>query len=171
MPRMVFIYGPPAVGKLTVGRLVAERLGYRLLHNHVTVDAVLSVFDFGTRPFHDVLARFRQDLFETAAAENVDLVVTFVVPIGEEHLIDELVAPYGDDVHYFQLLAPVEELHRRIGNESRRAHHKLVDGEILADILERFDVYTPLRGRKSVTLDTSELSPEVAAARIVEALP
>ena len=37
----VFVFGPPAVGKMTVGRELAARTGYKLLHNHMTVEPVL----------------------------------------------------------------------------------------------------------------------------------
>jgi tRNA A37 N6-isopentenylltransferase MiaA len=31
---LLFIYGPAAVGKLTIGRELAKLTGYRLFHNH-----------------------------------------------------------------------------------------------------------------------------------------
>lgn len=48
--KVVLLYGPPAVGKLTVARALAERTGYRLLHNHLLLDLSLSLFDKGTPP-------------------------------------------------------------------------------------------------------------------------
>ena len=50
-PRLVFLYGPPAVGKLTVARAIADRLPFKILHNHVTIDAVKEVLPFGSDPF------------------------------------------------------------------------------------------------------------------------
>jgi hypothetical protein len=35
-PVLVVIVGPGAVGRMTVGREVADRAGFPLLHNHVT---------------------------------------------------------------------------------------------------------------------------------------
>src|SRR3712207_8263459 len=32
---LLFLHGPPAVGKLTVARRVAELTGWRLFHNHL----------------------------------------------------------------------------------------------------------------------------------------
>jgi replication-associated recombination protein RarA len=48
---LIFLYGPPAVGKLTFATALAERLGFRILHNHVTLDAVAAVREFGTDEF------------------------------------------------------------------------------------------------------------------------
>jgi len=46
--RLVFIYGPPAVGKFTVARELAKRTGYRNFHNRVSIDFATQIFDFET---------------------------------------------------------------------------------------------------------------------------
>ena len=43
-PLALFIIGPPAVGKMTVGTVIAQRTGLRLFHNHQTIDLVLPFF-------------------------------------------------------------------------------------------------------------------------------
>ena len=43
---LVFLFGPPAVGKLTVARAPAARTGLKLFHNHLVLDAITAVFDF-----------------------------------------------------------------------------------------------------------------------------
>ena len=48
---LVVLAGLPGVGKLTVGRVLADVTGYRLFHNHLTVDLALSLFEFGSQPF------------------------------------------------------------------------------------------------------------------------
>jgi hypothetical protein len=50
-PMLVFIVGPPAVGKMTVGYALAARTGLRLFHNHHTIDLVLRFFPYGTPAF------------------------------------------------------------------------------------------------------------------------
>jgi len=34
--KLVFIYGPPAVGKLTVANALAKVTGFKVFHNHLT---------------------------------------------------------------------------------------------------------------------------------------
>ncbi len=43
---LAFIYGAPAVGKLTMARAVAALTGFRVFHNHVAFDFAESIFDF-----------------------------------------------------------------------------------------------------------------------------
>jgi hypothetical protein len=47
---LVFIVGPGAVGKMTVGAALAARTGLKLFHNHQTIDLVLPYFAFGSPP-------------------------------------------------------------------------------------------------------------------------
>jgi len=49
--KLVFIYGSPAAGKLTVAYEVAARTGFKVFHNHLTINCVRPIFDFGTPPF------------------------------------------------------------------------------------------------------------------------
>jgi hypothetical protein len=63
---LLYLYGPPAVGKLTIATRVAERTGLRLFHNHLTVNAVRPVLDFDAPGFGDLVQRIRLDVFETA---------------------------------------------------------------------------------------------------------
>jgi len=49
--QVIFLFGRPGVGKLTVGELLSVETGYRLLHNHAVVDLVTSLFSFGSPPF------------------------------------------------------------------------------------------------------------------------
>ncbi len=75
---LLLVFGPPAVGKMTVGRAVADVGDFRLFHNHHTIEPLLDVFDFGTPPFNRLLGEFRQRVLEEAAAADTDLVFTLV---------------------------------------------------------------------------------------------
>jgi len=76
--RLLLIIGPPAVGKMTVGRAVADRSSFRLFHNHHTIEMLLDVFDYGTPPFRTLNTEFRRRVMEEAASSGADLVFTFV---------------------------------------------------------------------------------------------
>src|SRR5438270_6300026 len=90
----VVIFGPPAVGKMTVGQELARLTGYKLFHNHVTIDLVSEYFEFGTPPFSRLVREFRARIIqEAAASEMAGLIFTFVWALDDERdkqFIDEL---------------------------------------------------------------------------------
>ncbi len=47
----VFIHGPAAAGKYTIGSHLSERIGLPFFYNHLTVDLVRTLFEFGTKEF------------------------------------------------------------------------------------------------------------------------
>ena len=49
--RLIFIYGMPAPGKLTVAQELAKLIGYKLFHNHLVVDLLLLTNEFGSATF------------------------------------------------------------------------------------------------------------------------
>ena len=169
-PRLVFLYGPPAVGKLTVARAIADRLPFKILHNHVTIDAVTEVLPFGSDTFWRVVGRFRRDLVEAAAGENIDLIYTFVFAPGDEQHVADVVSPYekaGGVVSFVQLLAPREVLLQRVLAESRRQYGKPTDAETLTRLLDEYDCFTAMPDRDSLTIDLAATSARDAADRII----
>jgi adenylate kinase family enzyme len=42
--KLIFIYGPPASGKLTIAEILSERTGIPLFHNHLSRDLVKDIY-------------------------------------------------------------------------------------------------------------------------------
>lgn len=174
-PTLVYLYGPPAVGKLTVARELQRQSGFKLFHNHLTVDAVRPVFDFATPPFTEVLHRLRLDVFVTAARFGVDVIFTnnsvWGIPDGRSLFrafareARERVEHAGGRVVFVQLSAPPGTLLERVGSASRQELGKLVRPERLSELLAQLDP-APLHANDLV-LDTSELQPPDAAALVM----
>ena len=167
----MFLYGPPAVGKLTVARAIADRLPFKILHNHVTIDAVTEVLPFGTDTFWRVVRRFRRDLVTAAAEENIDLIYTYVFAPGDEQHVAAIVSPYekaGGAVSFVQLLAPREVLLQRVLAESRKEHGKPTDPATLEHMLDEYDNFTAIAAPDSLTIDLTATSPREAADQIID---
>jgi hypothetical protein len=172
-PQLVFLYGPPAVGKLTVAEELAKLSPFRVLHNHVTIDAVVTVLPFGSKAFWHVVGRLRRDLVNAAAREGIDLVYTYVFAPGDESHVDVIARAYeevGGTVTFVRLTAPREELVRRVGNESRAAHGKITDVATLEGVLAEHDVFVAVPRRESLTIDVGTTSAVDAARLILEHL-
>lgn len=69
--KFVIIFGPPAVGKMTVGYELAKLTGLKLFHNHMTIDLVLNFFEFGAPQFQTLVGEFRRRIFEEVAASDL----------------------------------------------------------------------------------------------------
>jgi hypothetical protein len=186
------VFGPPAVGKMTVGRSVCELTGFKLFHNHMTVEPVNEIFAFGTAPFFRLVHEFRRRVVEEAvAAELPGLVFTYVWGLeeqGEADLVGSLVQVVedgGGSVHFAELAAPLEERRRRNVTELRREHKRTHrDAELSERILHDLERYvlntvpgqpfpppaaTVLDGRDHVRIDNTDLEPDEVARRIVAA--
>ena len=68
---LLFLYGPPASGKYTIARIIAEQTGLPLFHNHLIVDAVAAVFPFGSANFIRLRIDTEHTDADTAAREIV----------------------------------------------------------------------------------------------------
>ena len=74
---LLFLHGPPASGKLTVALELEKLTGYRVFHNHLTVDLVGSIFPFGTEPFIQLREEIWLATFLLAAQTGTSLIFTF----------------------------------------------------------------------------------------------
>jgi len=167
--RLVVLYGPPGVGKLTVGTELSELTGFKLFHNHLTVNLVTSVFTPGSEAWNRLVARIRLDVFAEAADQGVDLILTRAPRTADQAEVDrvrtmiEPVRLAGGTVLFVQLACDREELLVRVQTDARRAHNKLTDPEVLVDL---FDLNATLPFDPHLRIDTTHLSPTEAAARI-----
>lgn len=187
-PTLVFIVGPPAVGKMTVGHALAERTGLRLFHNHHTIELVLPFFPFGSPPFARLVGEFRRRIFEEVAASDLPgLVFTYVWAFDQEsdtqsvERLAEIFAARGGRVLYVELQAAREERLRRNETEFRLAHKPskrdlAASRERLLDADARYQLDSGGRYADRadwLRIDNTHLSPAEAAARIIShfALP
>jgi predicted kinase len=167
----VFVYGPPAVGKLTVAQHLADRTGFRLLHNHLVIDAITPLFPFGTDGFFELTRRFRSALYETAAREGVDVVLTYGHTPDDQVVVEEyvnVIEQHGGRLVYVQLVARPETLRERVALPDRQDHGKIADAEALAEVLARWDFSQAVPYEPNLRIDTDTMAPAEAVDRIVD---
>ena len=167
---LVFIYGPPGVGKLSVARELARMTGYKLFDNHVSIRCADSVFDFGTKPFWRIVGTIRDMVFEEAAAGGVSLVFTFVYAFPEDtpfvERVRAAVESAGGRVLLVRLFCTREELERRLPRPGRAEAGKLASLETFHDLLTRHDLFSPIPGRESLEIENTALAPAEVAGLI-----
>jgi hypothetical protein len=170
--RLFFLYGPPAVGKFTVAKKLSELTGFKLHHNHLSVDFVKSIFDFGTPTYEGLVDKYRRDILGTAAKEGVNTIFTFVY---NKRTDDDFVYDVRKRVLLLNgTFCPVrlycnrKELLRRISNQSRKKMGKLTSRSELDRLFVRYRLNYDIPGGKSLKIDTSRVSPEAAARKIAK---
>ena len=135
--RLVFIYGPPASGKLTVGTELAKLTGFKLFHNHVSIQFVQSIFDFGTKTFWRLTGKYRLEMIEEAAKEGIDTIFTFVYSKGEDdkfvRRVLQKVRSNGGQVYLVRLYCDRKELVRRVKSSQRRRMGKVGTEKMLSE--------------------------------------
>ncbi|MEQ8840198.1 MAG: hypothetical protein RIB98_04400 [Acidimicrobiales bacterium] len=178
VPTLTYLYGPPAVGKLTVAEKLSELTGDPLFHNHLSVNVVRPIFGLGTPSFNAVIERLRVDVCATAIAEGMSLIFTNSSAWGGDDgrdrfvsfaaRVTDAVAAAGGRSLLVRLTGDPADLEARVDGDSRQGHHKLTDAVRLREILSTFDD-SPLPGT-ALTVDTSTTTP-AAAAEAIAALP
>jgi len=128
---LVVVFGPPAVGKMTVGHEICARTGYKLFHNHLTIEPFLGIFEFGSPSFNRLSSEFRRRVVEEAIASDLaGLVFTFVWGlelVSERDFLQryvDLVEAAGGRVSFVELFATLEERIARNNTEFRLAEKK-----------------------------------------------
>jgi shikimate kinase len=175
--KLIFIYGPPAVGKLTVGLALAKATGYRLFHNHLTVLVARSIFP-GHHELHPekiyskLLKKMRIDGISAAAEADVSIIFTLAYSgEADDVFVDklvEIVKKHDGHVHFVQLEAPEGVLLERVSNQSRKDIAKLTDPQRLREILATRDIHAAVKHRNVLKIDTSKLSAIQAAQQTVQ---
>lgn len=185
---LVVVIGPPAVGKMTVGRAICAASDFRLFHNHHTIEPLGEIFGFGSPAFDALKDELRCRVIEVAAEHDVRLLFTFVWPVEDEacaETVRRYVAPYADrgrPVSFVELYAGLDTRLVRNAQPDRitakpskadliwsEAHVRELDGLHLMNTHP--DVPSPasrlLAGYPHLRLDNTDLSQEESARRIL----
>jgi len=171
---VVFIHGPVASGKHTIGSRVAEALALPLFHNHLSVDAALALFEFGTPGFKRLRAAIWTAAFAEAAAAGRSFVFTFHPEASvDPGLIDALtqsVQAQGGRVLFVELQCSSAGVLQRLGEDSRKRFGKLTDPDLYRAIERDGGFEFPPLPTPIVQVDTEAHTPDAAAAAIVAAV-
>jgi len=123
---MVVIFGPAAVGKMTVGQRLSDITNYPLFHNHVTIEPLLKYFPFGSQAFSRLNKLFREEIIaELAKSEYGGMIFTFMWDLrdpSDKEYLQDLIAKFTSDsssVAYVELEADQATRIQRNRSENR----------------------------------------------------
>jgi len=177
--KLIFIYGPPAVGKTTVGGKLAELTGYRFFFNHLTVPAAKAIFpdaeNLNEVPgYRLLLQQLRIDAITAAADADIDTIFTVAYSgVIDDSFVDQIVdtvTSRNGRVHFVQLTASRDILMERVTSQSRKDLRlgKMTSPDHLRQVLDARDMFMSVKYPGVLRLNTSELEPDIAAKQITE---
>ncbi|MFK8005867.1 MAG: hypothetical protein AB8H03_05835 [Saprospiraceae bacterium] len=180
--KFVIIFGPSAVGKMSVGKALADQTGLKLYHNHMSIEAVRPVFDFGTPEFNRLVELHRIEMFKAAAKSDLEgLIFTFVWALDlpkEFEYINRAVKIFEEqnaEIFYIELEASLKTRLVRNKHEIRLLEKPSKrDMEVAESILyyeQKYQLNTTggeFDNQNYMKINNEKLTPEEVAKSVVE---
>jgi hypothetical protein len=173
--RLIFIYGPPASGKLTVAQELKRITGFPVFHNHLVVDLLTSLFEFGSEPFVVLREQMWLSVFEQAARAGLPgLIFTFAPEATvRPTFIPAAIAAIekaGGAIDFVELICPEDEIKRRLDHPARKKFGKLTSHALYDELKAAGSLDALKMPPPKVRVDSSTASPARAALEIARGL-
>jgi cytidylate kinase len=171
---IVHMNGYPGIGKLTIGRIVAERVGARLLDNHSIYNVALALTEFKSDAYYQTLRGVRAIAYERILELPADVPVILTNAHAQDSdwgnecwdAVIDLAKARGSELAIVVLDCSVDENRRRIVSADRDAKRKPRDPDMFSGnvtgrpLLDR-------GGDRLLRLDTTALTAEQSAERVL----
>ena len=181
MANLIVVCGPQAVGKMTVAESIRDKLNYKLMTNHDSIEIMNKIFGFGTpagRAFNEI---FREQAFALAAEHGVDFIFTFVCAFDMQEDIDYLKAretqfrKSGGEFYFVELSTDLEtrlmrnETPHRMEMKPTKRNVEFTRKDILTTA-ERYKLNSDpdeFLFDNHLKIDNTNLSPDEVADRVI----
>lgn len=127
--KFILIFGPQAVGKMTVGQELAKLTDLKIFHNHMTIDLVSPFFDYSTKEAKRLVSLLRNELFEEVSKSDLyGMIFTYVWAFdlqSDWDYINHVVSIFeskGAAVYFVELEAELDERLERNKSPYRLEH-------------------------------------------------
>lgn len=176
--KLVIIFGPAAVGKMTVGHELSLITNLSLFHNHVSIEPVVEVFgEYKSEVVNKVRDVFFTEFLKT---DKYGLIFTYVwdlTNMADYEYINNITYMYqrkGAEIYFVGLAATKETVLERNGTEFRKSvkASKRDSKKSESFIHMSYDVSVPcstsIRWDNYLFINNDNLSPKEVAQRIKE---
>lgn len=179
--KLIIIFGPQAVGKMTVGHELEKITGLKLFHNHMTIELVNPFFSYGTKTGKRLVELFRNEIFKEVAKSDMEgLIFTFIWAFNEKSdwdYVDKICNIFeseGGKTYFVELKTSTEERIKR-NSTPHRLEHKPTKRDIeksdidLREAINKFRMNSEageIKKENYICIDNTNLEPEVVANMI-----
>ncbi|MBY0095566.1 AAA family ATPase [Mesobacillus maritimus] len=180
--KFVLIFGPQAVGKMTVGQELAQKTQLKLFHNHMTLELLSPIFGFGPETWR-LSDLFRFEVFKAVANSDLEgMIFTYVWAFNEKDdwaFVDKLCTIFeekGAEIYFVELEADIDERKVRNKSPNRLAHKpskrdlEWSDNELKSSMNHyRLNSFAGEITRKNfIKINNTNLGPKEVAVKIKE---
>lgn len=180
--KFILLFGPQAVGKMTIGQELEKSTGFKLFHNHMTIELLHPFFGFSKEMFR-LSDLIRTEMFKTlAVSEAKGIVFTYVWASNMKedwdfvHRVCEIFESAGNEVYFIELEAELETRVQR-NKEASRLEQKPTkrnvaesERELRASMetLRLNSVEGEIERENYIRIDNTDLEPDEVAKLIRE---
>jgi cytidylate kinase len=183
--KLLLLFGPQAVGKMAIGRKIADKTGYKVVTNHALSEILAPIFNWGTLSFQKLEIEFYWKICEELAqSEFPGTILTKLRVLNSEKdnkFVEDtfnIFRKYDIPIYQCELFADFEERLRR-----NKTAHRLQEKPSKRDLerseerLRRWyesesqinsDFPFGLKDKYYLKLNTTKLSVEESADEIIQ---
>lgn len=183
--KLLYLFGPQAVGKMSIGMKIAEQTGYRVVTNHTLSDVLAPIFDWGTQAFKKLEIEFYFKICEELAQSDFPGVILTKLRVlnsdEDNQFVEktfEIFRKRNVPIYQVELFAEFEERLRRNSTplrlkekpskrDQRRSDQKLREW-FESDAEINSNLPFGLKNEHYMKLDTTNISLEESAQKIIE---
>lgn len=179
--KLVIIFGPHAVGKMTVGQELAKITGLGLFHNHMTIDIVSDLFKNMPEERSRLTNLFRKEIFEAYSdSEEYGMVFTYMWALNCKedwdyvNMVEEIFKAKGGTIYYVELEADYD-----VRIERNKTENRLLNKPTKRDIIGSEELFRRLEEKYRLNsfqneikkkyymkINNTGISPDVVARMI-----
>lgn len=179
--KLIIVFGPHAVGKMTVGQELSKITNLKLFHNHMTIDIVSDLFENIPKERNRLINLFRKEIFEAFSnSEEYGMIFTYMWAFDRQEdwdyisFVEEIFTSKGAEVYYVELDADYDIRIERNKTENRLLNkptkRNLEKSETLFRNLEmeyRLNSYeSEITKTNYIKINNTDLLPEKVASII-----
>jgi len=181
--KLIIIFGPHAVGKMTVGQELAKKTELKLFHNHMTIDLVANFFDFGTEQGRRLVGLFRQEIFEEVSKSNLyGIIFTFMWAFDQQSDWDyikkvcDLFESRGSDIYFVELEADYD-----LRIERNKTPNRLANKPTKRDLNRSENIFRSIenkyrlnsidgeiQNKNYIRINNTDIEPDIVAQMIID---
>ena len=177
--KFIWIFGPPAVGKMTIGQELEKITELKLFHNHMIMDVVDVIFG-KTAESGRLSQLFIDEILESASkSEMYGLIFTSVQNFENKRSLDfatktcDMFRSRGADIYFVELETEInvriernKSPHRLAHKPSKRNYKETERGLLDGDTERRNSFDGEIKERNYIRINNTKIEPDKVAKTI-----